>query len=261
MELGLTNRVVAVTGGAAGIGKGCVQAFLQEGCRVAICGRSLEKLAAAKAEFRQMGYEVLTCVADVTQSQELVDFAAKVEAEYGGIDVWINNAGKFMIKNLLDMSEDEWDEIFKQNVKSVFIGAKVAAPHLIKRGGGVIFNASSYASIIPSASVGAYAATKAAVSSINRVLAAELAPFGIRVIAYAPGVVVTDMSAAMISANGPKIAEQSALNRLGVPGDVANYLVFLASDAASYITGTTVEISGGKLCVQNPAQPWNQRKG
>ena len=259
MQLGLANRVVVVTGGATGIGKACAQVFLQQGCRVAICGRRPEKLAATKEEFSQQGYEILTCVLDVTKSQDLEDFATKVAAKYGGIDVWINNAGAYMIKSLMDMSEQEWDEIFQQNVKSIFIGSKTAAPYLIKRGGGVIFNASSFAAIIPSAGGGAYAATKAAVSSISRVLAAELAPFGIRVIAYAPGVVSTDMTAAVISANGQRLAEQSVLNRLAEPCDVANYLVFLASDAARCITGTSVEISGGKLCVQNPAYPWSQK--
>ena len=132
----------------------------------------------------------------------------------------------------------------------------VDGPLAVDDGGGVLVNAASFASLIPSLGSGGYAASKAAVYSMTRSLAAELAPLNIRVIGYVPGVIETEMTAPTIKAKKEMLESQLALKRIGSCEDVANAVLFMASDKASYITGTFIEISGGKLCVQNPADAW-----
>jgi 3-oxoacyl-[acyl-carrier protein] reductase len=259
MDLGLDKRVVVITGGGSGIGKACARQFAKEGCRVAICGRNVQRLNAAVDEFRREGLELFSGVADATNHSQLRVFAASVAAQYGGIDVWINNAGKAVPQYLLEIGEGEFEDIFRQNVMSVFAGSKIAAEHMKERGG-VIVNASSFAALMPSSGRGPYAAAKAAVSSLTRSFAAELGPYGIRVLAYAPGVVATEMSAPLIEVRGQMLAAATALNRIGKTEEIAKTIVILASDAASYITGTTIDISGGKFCVQDPASEYSRRK-
>jgi len=256
MDLKLKGKVVLITGGATGIGKAGAFAFLKEGCKVAICGRTKAKLDHAAQEFREKGYEIIGGTADAGNAAAMNAFADMVVQKYGGIDVWINNAGiNPQRKALLDTTEDEWDEAFRINLKSVFIGTKIAATYMKKQGKGVILNASSFAAIIPAAGGSAYAATKSAISSLTRTSAAELAPCNIRVVAYMPGMIRTAMSEPVIAAR-PHILTEQALGRLGEPEDIADMLVFLASDSAAYITGNSVEISGGRFCVQNPQYAW-----
>jgi NAD(P)-dependent dehydrogenase (short-subunit alcohol dehydrogenase family) len=154
MDLGLDQRVVVVTGGSSGIGKACAREFAKEGCRVAICGRDSQRLIAAVDEFRREGVEVFSGVADATNSDQLKTFAASVAAYYGGIDVWINNAGKAAVQYLIEIGEDEFDEMFRQNVTSVFAGSRVAAEYMKMGRGGVIVNASSFAALMPASGRG-----------------------------------------------------------------------------------------------------------
>ena len=256
MELGLKGKVVLITGGATGIGKASALSFLKEGCRVAICGRTKAKIDNAVLEFEKQGYDVIGGAADASKLAEITAFANKVAQGYGQIDIWINNAGIYPQRAILDMLEEEWDETFRINVKSVFIGTRIAAGFMKKQGKGVILNASSFAAILPSAGSSAYAATKAAISSFTRTAAAELAPLNIRVVAYAPGLIRSEMTEPVISTKSKLLTEQIALNRLGEPEDIADILVLLASDSARYITGNSIEISGGKFCVQNPMYTW-----
>jgi NAD(P)-dependent dehydrogenase (short-subunit alcohol dehydrogenase family) len=255
MDLGLRGKIVVITGGATGIGLSAALAFAAEGAKLAICGRREQKLRAAAQLLAARGYECVAAVADASDEPELQRFAMQVYEQYGRIDIWINNAGVATKSRLLDLRGDAFDEVMRVNLKSVFIGAKIAA-YYMKQSGGVILNASSFASVIPTAGNGAYAAAKAGVTSLTRTLAAELAPDGIRVNAYIPGMIITDMSKPRIEEAGTELSAQIALNRLGQPDEVAPALLFLASDAARYITGTAVDISGGKFAVQNPHVPW-----
>jgi len=256
MDLKLAGKVVLITGGATGIGKAAAMSFLKEGCKVAICGRTKAKIDNAVQEFKEKGYEIFGGIADAGNSGAMTAFAEKAAQKYGNIDIWINNAGIYPQKAFMDMTEEEWDETFRINVKSVFIGTRIAAAYMKKQGKGVILNASSFASLIPSAGSSAYAATKSAVSSFTRTSAAELAPFHIRVVAYIPGMIRSEMTEPVIATKRQFLTEQIALGRLGEPEDIADTLVFLASDAAGYITGNAIEISGGKFCVQNPQYAW-----
>lgn len=255
MRLGLENKVVVITGGAAGIGLACVDAFLAEGCKVAICGRNEAKLASFRDRYADR--PVLAVRADVGESGDMLRLAEAAAAAFGGIDVWVNNAGMYPAGNLEDMSVELWRETFRINVDGVLYGSRAAIPFLRGRGKGVIVNASSYASIMPTAGRGAYGVTKAAVQHMTRVLGAELAPDRIRVVSYMPGFVATELTVPVMGEYATnRIQMQAAQNRYGEPREVAPVVVFLASDAASFITGSGMEVSGGKYCVQNPYMPW-----
>ena len=256
MDLCFDQKVVVITGGGTGIGLAASLAFAAEGARVAICSRSSEKLVAASAKFSAAGYELMTKIVDVSVEQELENFANQVYDQFGRIDVWINNAGISPKAKLIDMTADEWDILMRTNLRAVFLGSQFAARLMRKNGGGVILNASSYASVMPSATSGAYAAAKSGVTSLTRSLAAEFAPLGIRVIAYIPGIIATEINKRRMEQFGAQMRSQIALNRWGTTEEVANVLVFLASEKASYITGTAIEITGGKFSIQNPDFPW-----
>ncbi len=260
MDSGLNGKVVVITGGGSGIGKASAYAFLKEGCKVAICGWIPEELEQTRREFHEEGYDIVTSVTDVRKFDELNDFADKVIGEYGRIDVWVNNAGIMPISGLLDMSEEEWDKAFSINVKAIFLGSKIAAGHMIKSGGGVILNAASIASNQTPDDAGAYATTKAAVPVLTQAFAAELAPFNIRVVAYKPGLTNTGLfNNNSFMADGLKTKrDEILLNRIAEPKDIANVVVFLASDLASYVTATQLEVSGGKFTAQHPHYYWEK---
>ncbi|RKI71010.1 SDR family oxidoreductase [bacterium 1xD42-67] len=253
MEMGLTGKTVVITGGGTGIGKAAALEFLKEGCHVAVCGRRMEKLEQARAEYDALGYELMIRSVDVTDYDALSAFADEVAEAYGRIDVWVNNAGSNHIKSLMDYDVEEFRAMTDAILVSVFSGSKIAAEHMREQGGGgVILNASSFSAVIPNAGRAPYSACKAGVSSLTRTFAAELAKDQIRVIAYVPGMTATEISAKNIELNGPRLMRDIPMQRFGKAEDCAKLMVFLASDNASYISGTQIEVAGAKLCVQNP---------
>lgn len=257
MDLGLSGRTVVITGGTAGIGKCCAKAFLEEGCSVAICARRQSRIESFLQEFP--AERVLAVAADVSRPEDMEMLARKTHEKFGAIDVWVNNAGIYPKGYLADMPLEEWRKTFDINVDGVLYGSRAAIPYLRMRGKGVIINASSYAATMPTAGRGAYGITKAAVSHMTKVFAAELAPDNIRVVSYMPGFVTTEINAAVIGEyDDGAIKRQLAQNRYGTPEEIASVVVFLASDAAAFITGCGIEASGGKYCVQNPYAPWTR---
>lgn len=253
MEMGLKGKTVVITGGGTGIGKAAALEFLKEGCHVAVCGRRMEKLEQARAEHAALGYDLMIRSVDVTDYDALSVFANEVAEAYGRIDVWVNNAGSNHIKSLMDYDVEEFRAMTDVILVSVFSGSKIAAEHMRKQGGGgVILNASSFSAVIPNAGRAPYSACKAGVSSLTRTFAAELAKDQIRVIAYVPGMTATEISAKNIELNGPRLMRDIPMQRFGKAEDCAKLMVFLASDNASYINGTQIEVAGAKLCVQNP---------
>ncbi|MCL2123730.1 MAG: SDR family oxidoreductase [Desulfovibrionaceae bacterium] len=263
MNLNLQDKCVVITGGALGIGKACVDAFLQEGSRVAICARTQSKLDEFTAHYE--GQSVLAVRADVASQDDMFRLAENAAAAFGGIDVWVNNAGIYPKGNLEDMPLEEWRRTFSINVDGVLHGSRAAIPHMRKRGKGVIINAASYASFIPTAGRGAYGITKAAVQHMTKLFGAELAPDNIRVVSYLPGLVATELTAPVITEleKDPiqmQLAQmQHAQRRFGMPEEIAPAVLFLASDLASFITGSGIEVSGGRYCVQNPYMPWSKK--
>ncbi|MFR6085799.1 MAG: SDR family NAD(P)-dependent oxidoreductase [Oscillospiraceae bacterium] len=198
-----------------------------------------------------------TCV--VSDDESLKGLARHAVEALGGLDICVSNAGVYPQYSIIDTPENVWDKTVDTNMKSVYLGARIAY-EAMKDKGGVMLLASSFAAVFPSVGSGVYAATKAAVKSMVNTLAAELAPYGIRVNGYIPGVIDTDMTHALTVSNGEAMKSAIAMQTFGEPMDVAWALAFLASDYARYITGTTLEISGGKMGVQNPAKAWKDKE-
>lgn len=259
MELNLNGKVVVVTGGSSGIGEETAMEFAREGCQVTIASRSEKKLAEAAGRFEVEGFQVHTQVVDVSKPEDISALGEKVFQQFGRIDVWINNAGGNITKPFLELTVEDWNFVISTNMTSVFWGTHVAVDYMRRTGGGVILNTSSYMALIPATQKIAYAATKAGIVNMTKTTAGELAPLGIRVNCVVPGLIQTPIAAERIAANREKLCAQIALQRFGVPSDVSRVYTFLASDAAAFITGTAIEVSGGKLCVQDIGAPWGKQ--
>lgn len=252
MELGYQGKVVGVTGAASlkGIGFAIARRMLQEGAKVFICDLKQEAVDEAVKALSEFG-ETRGYACDVSNAEAVAAMFDSAMADFGKIDVFVSNAGIYPQCALMDMTPAQWDGVMGVNLRSVFLCAQNAY-RCMKDKGGVLINAASYAAVIASAGSGAYAASKSAVYSLTKTLAAELAPYGIRVNGFIPGVIQTGMTRAVVDEKGDQLVNQIALHKLGQPDDVARAVAFLASDAAEYLTGTFIEISGGKFCVQNP---------
>ena len=254
MKYNFESKVIVITGGTSGIGLSLAELFGKLGGIVSICGRSQQKLNSAMSFLESQSIKCHGKAVDVGNRENIFDYAEEVEKKFGKIDIWINNASIYPQHKIIDTPDEVWDNTIAINLKSVYFSG-IIAKEKMKRGG-VLINASSFASVMPSVGSGLYAATKAAVTSMTKTLAAELAPLNIRVVGYIPGVIKTDMTENLIKENEVNMKKTIAMNRFGEDFEVANVVVFLASEYASYITGTCVEITGGKFCVQNPTSAW-----
>lgn len=245
MHLDLTDRVVVVTGAARGIGRALADRFVSEGCRVVALDLAFEP-----------DFPLDHVVCDVTDPQSVHDAVDEVVRLHGTIDVLVNNAGINVTGTVAELEWDDWRRCMDVNVGGTFLMSQAVAPVMQAAGRGRIINAASFAAIVPSVGSAAYAASKAAVVSFTRVLASELGPWGITVNAYAPGMVPTAMNgfATMPSETQDRLLDTLSLRRWETPDDVADLLVFVASDASGYITGALLDVSGGKLATQIPAR-------
>lgn len=260
MQLDLKDKVVVITGGSSGIGLAAAKEFCFEGSKVIICGRSQAKLDEAKALLAKDGYDVDINSTDVSKPEEIKALADSVFEKYGRIDVWINNAGRTFTRHMLEMTPEFWDEIMHANFYSAFWGTRYAAEKMIKTGGGAIINTSSCAGTLASSRQLGYASSKAAVNMMSRTAAAELAPFNIRVNVVLPGPIRTPLMEESLNATDWVIPSRSCMQRIGDADECGKTYTFLASNAASYITGCQIEIAGGKMCVQDPPVCWEEAK-
>lgn len=262
MDLGLKGKIAVITGGASGIGAASAELLLAEGCKVAVCGRSKEKLDRFAATMQNKGYEVFIKIADVADMISIQDFADEVNALYGGIDIWINNAGIEHYVPLLDCDETHWNEVIDVDLTGVWRGCKAAIPYISENGGGTIINLSSFCSHMPTAKNGVYSIAKAGVNALTKVLAAELAPRNIRVNCIVPGFINTDMTSHQIKTIEEMLIDPISMRRFGKPEEIAYGILYLTSEKfSSYITGHELIIAGGKFLVQNPKDPWNNYEG
>jgi 3-oxoacyl-[acyl-carrier protein] reductase len=245
MLLDLKGKVGIVTGGGRGIGRTIAETLVAEGVTTFVVDNREDLLAT------WTGPKI---VADVRQAEDCRRVAAEIERLHGRIDILVNNAGVAASVPVETMSEEVWDANFDANIKGVFLMSQAVVPVMKRQRAGRIISASSFAAIIPSLGGAAYGASKAGVENFSRVLAGELGPYGITVNAYAPGMVPTEMNHFADAPDERKghLLDTLTLRRWGEPQDVANLIVFLASDQAGYITGTLIDVSGGKFATQMP---------
>ncbi len=257
----MNGKVVAITGGGSGIGKAMALEYAAAGANLAVCGRRVEKLQLLAEEIKALGAAVYYQTADVANIKEIESFAQNISARLGAIDVWINNAAIDTpgLISWQDITEELWDEMMAIDLKAVFFGCQAAARQM-QKGGGVIINISSFASQIPTAGRSVYSCAKAAVNSLTKSLAGEMAPYGIRVLSIIPGYIKTEMTAEGIKTRHDELVSAIAAGRLGEVTDLTKIAVFLSGEGASYITGANIEISGGKFTVQNPLWSWQQKE-
>ena len=251
MEKRFQSKVSLVTGATSGIGEATAIRLAAEGAKLVCVGRDPQRGQAVVDRIKKSSGEALFIAADVRQ-RPLVESAVKKSLEaFGRIDVLFNNAGtEGPLKEIVDMTEEEWDEVLDVNLKSMFLFSKYALPHL-RKSKGVIVNTSSELGLIGTPKYTAYCASKGGVVLFTRALALECAPWQVRVNCVGPGFTATRMSERELSHYPDKEAarksamENIPLGRMATPDEIANAVAFLASDEAKYITGAVLSIDGG----------------
>ena len=245
-ENAFKDKVVVVTGGSRGIGFAAVKGFLAGGAKVCFLSHYEETGQKALAALKEINpdYEVFTKAIDLCDFKAAQELFKEVEAKWGKIDVLINNAGIDSSTWITKLKQSEWDEVVNLNMKGTFNMSKYAIPYLQKTKGCII-NTASVAGVYGTPTGLPYPASKAAVIAISRSLAYSLADRGVRVNAIAPGVVATDLVNNLPQFAKDSIGDTIPMKRMGQPEDIANAMMFLASDAASYITGVCLQVDGG----------------
>jgi len=252
VEKTLEDKIALVTGGTRGIGRAIAAKFAIEGATVILTSRSGDTARQAASEIaKQTGVsgdpmeqiEGVEC--DSTKSESCAQVVKSIVEKYGRIDILLNNAGVTNDKLILRMSDEDWKSVFETNLHGAFYFSRAAAKAMLRQHSGRIINISSVVGIMGQAGQTNYAATKAGLIGFSKSLARELGSRGITVNAIAPGFIETAMTEAMTEKMKETLQGQIPLGRLGKPDDVADAALFLASDAASYITGAVLQVDGG----------------
>jgi NAD(P)-dependent dehydrogenase (short-subunit alcohol dehydrogenase family) len=244
----LEQKVCIVTGAGSGIGRATAELFARHGARVAVADVNE---TAAKTVADGLGGDAISVRVDVSSANDVECMVAKVVEKWGRIDVLINNAGFGMTGNVVTIQEADWDRIMAVNVKGIFLCSKYVIPVMVRGGGGSIVNTTSYTAVSAIADRTAYVASKGAISSLTRAMALDHAKDGIRVNAVAPGTIDSPYFAKIFaqSDNPEKLRgdfnARAALNRMGRPEEVAEAMLFLASDRSGFATGSVLTIDGG----------------
>ena len=241
----LKGKVAVITGGTRGIGFATAKKFLENEAKVVLLGSKQETVEKGIKELKQINssYEVIGFYPNLSSKEEMNEVFKRVKEIYSRIDILINNAGISSKTKIEDYSEEEYDKITNLNIKSVFNCSKQIIPYL-KETKGVILNTSSMVSIYGQPSGVMYPTTKFAVNGITKSLARELAPYGIRVNAVAPGIINTDMVAKLPKEMIEPLIKTIPFGRIGEPEDIANAFLFLSSNLSSYITGVILSVDG-----------------
>jgi len=250
------NKVVIVTGGGKGVGKAISITFAEKGAIVVIAEidtNSANKVAKRISSFNQ---NCLVMKTNVINKEEVCSMVAMVKDKFNSIDILVNNAGVLLTSPVIDTSEKDWQKVMDVNLKGVFLCSQAVAKEMIKQGSGKIINISSMAGKTGPSGEGAYAASKSAVITLTKTLSRELAPYGINVNAICPGLIDTKMlrdgwrrrsedTGISLQEIEEEFLSKISLGRLGTPKDIVNVVLFLASEEASYITGESINITGG----------------
>jgi len=242
----LAGKTALITGASRGIGKAIAAAFAQAGANIVFTHlSSLEQGKETVTELQQLGTEVIAYRSDSSHYQEVKEITQEIVDKFGRLDILVNNAGIIRDNLLLRMSEEEWDEVLRVNLKSVFNTVKAATKPMMSQRSGSIINISSVVGIKGNAGQSNYAASKAGIIGLTKSVALELGARNIRCNAIAPGFIQTAMTEKLPQEAVKEWTQHIPLRRVGYPIDVANCALFLASEAASYITGQVIQVDGG----------------
>jgi 3-oxoacyl-[acyl-carrier protein] reductase len=241
----LNHKVSIITGAAQGIGLATAIKFAEEGATVVVCDVKPDAVDAAVLRCQALGAQAVGFVMDVTQRESVDAVVANVMAQFGRIDVLVNNAGITQDARLQKMTLAQFDRVIDVNLRGVFHCTQAVADHMVAQGSGAILNASSVVGIYGNFGQTNYAATKFGVIGFTKTWSRELGPKGIRVNAVAPGFIATPILDTMPEKVIAEMADRVPLKRMGTAAEIANVYAFLASDEASYVNGAVLEVAGG----------------
>lgn len=252
----LENKVAIVTGATQGIGLACARRLIQEGASVMLVDIKPEGAAVAQ----ELGPQAAFCTADVSLKVDVDAMIAATMARFGRIDILVNNAGVTHAADFLDLSEDDFDRVLRINLKSMFLCGQAAARHMVKQHSGCIINMSSVNAELAIPNQVPYVVSKGGINQLTKVMALNLAPHGIRVNGVGPGTILTELAKKAVLASPEArhtILSRTPAGRCGEPEEVGAVVAFLASDDASYMTGQTMYVDGGRLAL-NYTVPVNE---
>lgn len=254
MNIDLRGKVAVVTGAGRGIGRVIATTLASEGVKTVVTDIDQGRLNEVAEEFKTNSWEGRQFVCDVRNLERIQEVVGQIAQEYGRIDILVNNAGVLATGPIETLPEEAWERNLDVNLTGIFLMCKAVIPIMKKQKAGRIINAASFAAIVPSIGSAAYAASKAGVVSLTRVLAGELGPWNITANCYAPGMIPSEMNhfADAAPQQQQRLLDTLSLRRWGQEKDIAQLICFLASDLAGYITGSLIDISGGKLATQIP---------
>jgi NAD(P)-dependent dehydrogenase (short-subunit alcohol dehydrogenase family) len=250
VHFGLQGRVVVITGGAQGIGEACARRLVHDGAAVALWDLADDAGRQAADELNAAGGRALYLRCNVAHKAEVDAALAATLAHFGHVDGLVNNAGIFKAAPFLDITEADWDAVIAVNLKGSFLVGQAVAREMVKQQRGAIVNMSSVNGTLTIPSIASYNASKGAINQLTRVMALSFADQGVRVNAVAPGTIATELAKnAVLTSDEAKarIMSRTPMKRLGEPGEIADVVAFLLSDAASYMTGEIVVVDGGRM--------------
>ena len=242
----LSGRVALVTGGGSGLGRAMAWGMACHGADIVIVDQALDRAEACALEIQQgTGRRVLSFSADVSVEREVNEAVQAALRECGRIDILLNNAGHNIRKPVLDFTQEEFDSLHAVHVRGAFLVCRALGRHMQDRGSGSIIHIASMLGLVGAPGVAPYSAAKAAVAAFSRVLALEMAPYNVRVNAIAPGYIDTPLTRTHPEQVRREIVQNTPLRRFGLPAELIGPMLFLASDASTFVTGSTLVVDGG----------------
>jgi glucose 1-dehydrogenase len=247
---GLAGRAVVITGGAQGIGEACARKLVADGAAVALWDMADARGQALAAELLDQGGRAIYQHCDVSSKAQVDAALMATVSAFGNIDGLVNNAGIFKAAEFLDITEADWDAVININLKGAFLVGQAVARVMVAAGRGAIVNMSSVNGTLTIPTIASYNASKGAINQLTRVMALSFADKGVRVNAVAPGTIATELAAKAVLTSDEaraRILSRTPMKRLGEPGEIADVVAYLLSDASSYVTGEIVVADGGRM--------------